>query len=132
MLNVLLAVDDSEASRRAAAKIAEMGSWWKADRLDLLNVQPDQAGFGEPLPYAIQQKAEALARAAGARVLEAARAAMTNVSPAAGGVVELGDPATQIAEAAGRLDSTLIALGFHGAGALEALVMGSVTTKVLH
>lgn len=132
MLNVLLAVDDSEASRRAAAKVAEMGGWWKADRLDLLNVQPDQSGFGEPLPYAIQQKAEALARAAGERVLEAARGAMTKVPPVAGGTVELGDPATQIAGAAERLDSTLIVVGFHGAGALEALFMGSVTTKVLH
>lgn len=131
MLDILLAVDGSEASLRATAKLAEMANWWKVRHFHLLNVQPEPPAFAEPLPYAIQQQAEALARAAGERTLDAARVVLKLLPPPTS-AVESGDPATVIARTAEQRDSTIIALGHHGAGALASFLMGPVTTRVLH
>lgn len=46
--------------------------------------------------------------------------------------VEHGDPAAQILETAAEEDADLIVMGTHGLTGYEAILMGSVTNKVLH
>ncbi len=131
MLKILLAFDGSEASLRAAGKIAAMARWWKVDEMCVLNVQPEPSALGEPFAFDAQQRAQALARAAGEQVLTAALALFKDTSHSATSAVELGDAATVIAAQAESRNSTFIALGSHGAGALIGFPIGSVTTKVL-
>ena len=47
-------------------------------------------------------------------------------------VVEGGDPATEIAEEADRRHADLVVMGTHERGALERVLAGSVTERVLH
>jgi nucleotide-binding universal stress UspA family protein len=65
-----------------------------------------------------------------ARLDEFARAACPDV-PVGGMVVE-GNPAEKIAEAARTLEADLLTMPTHGYGAFRRLLIGSVTSKVLH
>jgi nucleotide-binding universal stress UspA family protein len=47
-------------------------------------------------------------------------------------IVETGDPPHRILEAARKEHADMIVMGTHGAGGYEAILMGSVTNKVLH
>ena len=131
-MDVLLAVDESAASLRAAGALAEMAGWWKFAGVRLLNVQPEPSAYGDLLPHALKQRADAVAQAAGERALAAARGALAQIAAPVAGAVEFGDPATVIVRVAESRESGIIALGSHGASALGNLLAGSVTIKVLH
>ena len=132
MPKILFAVDGSEASLRAARGLAELLSWWKATEVEVLNVQPKPFILNELVPHLLRERAESRAREEGERALAMADTLLRDVATRCATTVLFGDAATAIARAAVTLDCAIIAMGSHGAGAVESFVTGSVTTKVIH
>jgi nucleotide-binding universal stress UspA family protein len=132
MPNILLAVDGSEASLRAARGLAGVLSWWKATDVEILNVQPEPSLLSELVPHALRERAEARVREEGERALATAGALLQQTGGTCVTTVRFGDPATAISHAAEALDGAIIAIGSHGAGVVSGLLTGSVTNKVIH
>jgi nucleotide-binding universal stress UspA family protein len=133
MSRVLLAVDGSDASVRAAEKLARVIDHWKArPELHVLTVHvntpfADRAtgliGADAVKRYYDEESAEALAPARAK--LDAAGVRYT-VHTAVGEVSE------KIVGTAKSLGCELIAMGTHGRGKVGTMVLGSVAQKVLH
>lgn len=128
---ILAATDGSQAAERAVVFAAGLAASCGAE-LVVLTVDDEVASrelqvFGriehvvtsellESQHAAIFVNARALAAGAGA-------ANVTTMS-------ETGDPATQILDAARKIDANLIVTGRRGCGRLEGLILGSVSQKL--
>jgi nucleotide-binding universal stress UspA family protein len=138
--NVIVPIDGSESSRSALAFAAYLARLAPA-RLHLLHVTlPTPAelmrSMGYPAVTLRQAEASAAAfeqgRAEGARkILADARSQVprgADVEEAIGS----GDPARFILEYAARQTAPAIVMGSHGHSEAEELLLGSVSSKVLH
>jgi len=119
--------DDSAAALAAAARLAQGAS------LDLLHAF--EAPFESTLQLAGAPQAEIDRHRREAR--DAARAAMNamieklGLAPRASRILEHGYAPARIAEAEQRIGADLLAIGKHGKGAVEELLLGSVTLHAL-
>jgi nucleotide-binding universal stress UspA family protein len=129
---ILVPVDFSRRSLGMVHYACKLGARYKAE-VTLLNVIETPCygvpGAGLELPAFAPVLPEWKAQHE-ARLDEFARAACPDV-PVGGMVVE-GNPAEKIAEAARTLEADLLTMPTHGYGAFRRLLIGSVTSKVLH
>jgi nucleotide-binding universal stress UspA family protein len=132
MPNILLAVDGSEASLRAARGLSGVLGWWNAADVEVLNVQPEPSLLAELVPHALRERAEARMRQEGERAMETVGKLLGDAGVRHVSTVRFGDPATAISKAAQALDGAVIAMGSHGAGVVGSVLTGSVTNKVIH
>lgn len=132
-MKILLAVDGSEASARAAAKLAETLGWYReTPQIDLLTVHLPVPKFGhmgsvvthEMVERHYHEESEA-ALASARRLLDAA-----GVKYATHRAV--GPIAETIVEQAKALGADQIVMGTRGMSAVSNMVLGSIATKVLH
>jgi nucleotide-binding universal stress UspA family protein len=65
-------------------------------------------------------------------VLYAARDVLERKGIATTGLAPVGDPADEILRAARHVEAELIVMGARSLGRVERLVLGSVSTKVMH
>ena len=65
-------------------------------------------------------------------VLFAARDVLERAGIAAAGLAPIGDPADEILKTAKQFEAELIVMGARSLGTIERLVLGSVSTKVMH
>ena len=65
-------------------------------------------------------------------VLLAARDVLERAGIAAAGLAPIGDPADEILKTAKQFEAELIVMGARSLGTIERLVLGSVSTKVMH
>ena len=118
----LLAVDHSDNALRAVAHAADLASRLGACSLHLIHVQPwlsREAAEAELAHRALETTARA-------RELLDARGLSWRLH------TEMGDPAERILDCAARLQATSIVIGSRGFNAVESLLIGSVTYKVMH
>jgi nucleotide-binding universal stress UspA family protein len=132
MANILLAVDGSEASLRAARGLAGVLGWWNGADVEVLNVQPEPSLLAELVPHALRDRAEARMRQEGERALETVGKLLEDAGARLVSTVRFGDPAVAISKAAEALDGAIVAMGSHGAGVIGSMLTGSVTNKVIH
>lgn len=133
MKRVLVPVDASESSLRAVRRIVREREWHREpDRFEihLLNVQ-------QPLPGDVQMfiSADELKRyhyEQGTQALQPARGILDEAGVPYAVHVCPGDPADIIARFAQEHGCDEIVMGTQGRSAIAGLVLGSVTTKVLH
>jgi len=117
----LVAVDGSACSLRAVAASARLAAGGQGDVLDLVNVQP----------WLSKEAAESeLAQRGWAATAPARQLLQASATPWRLHVL-MGEDATTIVHLAESLDSLGICLGSHGWTAAEAVLLGSVTSKVL-
>jgi nucleotide-binding universal stress UspA family protein len=130
-MNILLAADNSEFTRRAARHLVTHLAWFaQAPRVFVLHVHP-------PVPY--PGAAARAGKAAIDRYLEddsqaALRVATKELDKAKVGYTAYwttGNVAEQVAAAVKKHRIDLVVMGSHGEGALSNLVLGSVATKVI-
>lgn len=122
---ILIAVDGSEVSQRALGRAAML----LKEGADLAVVtvarplypHPPYSGFADPEDEEQQQK-----------VLAAARDALDRAGIAATPFAPVGDPADEILKAAKQFEADLIVMGARSLGPVKRLVLGSVSTKVMH
>jgi len=133
MLNVLLPVDGSESAARATQKLIETLRWYKEQPgIDLLAVHLPVPRFpnmgvvisNEMLERYYADECEAML-APSKKALDAAGVKYTAHTL-------VGAIAESIVEQAKRSGSNMIYMGTRGMTALSNMVLGSVTTRVLH
>lgn len=124
-LRILIAVDGSEVSRRALERVARLLK--EGAEVALVTVarpiysQPPFTGYADPKDKDEQRQ-----------VLYAARDALEREGIAATGLAPVGDPADEILRAARHVEADLIVMGARSLGSVKRLVLGSVSTKVMH
>lgn len=134
MKKILLAVDGSDHSIRAARLAGELSSHFDAT-VDIINVVPEArlaapiAEYAELEHVYITQRD--LLKSAGSEIV--ARAS-SEVGDAGGRVrkveVEIGSPARTIVEFADAWEADCIVMGRRGLGDIKGLLMGSVSHRV--
>jgi len=132
-VRILLAVDGSEPSARAAAKVAETIGWYtETPRVDVLTVHLPVPKFGhmgsvvthEMVERHYTEESEA-ALAPTRKVLDAAGVKYTSHRA-------VGPIAETIVAQAQALGADQIVMGTRGLSAISNMVVGSIATKVLH
>jgi nucleotide-binding universal stress UspA family protein len=130
---ILFPFDGSDAARRACGQLVLLALAERSEVL-LLNVQP-KLPMRELLLAgrlsAVRRLREPL-RAAGMKVLAAAQRPLDQAGIPCTLHVEFGDAAEVIARLAKRHSCDQIVMGARGLGKLRGMLLGSVTTKVLH
>jgi nucleotide-binding universal stress UspA family protein len=122
---ILIAVDGSEVSQRALARVARFLK--EEAEVALVTVARPiyrdrrYTGYADPKDEDEQRK-----------VLFAARDVLERAEVAATGLAPVGDPADEILHAAKQFEAELIVMGARSLGTVERLVLGSVSTKVMH
>ena len=128
---ILLPVDGSEGSARAAQHVAGIAAMAKDLEVHLVNVQP----LGDDWMVRRMIKPEELVtleREWGESAIAPARAILKAAGVACVEHIEQGEIAPTIARLAEKLGSNQIVMGTRGHSALGDLVLGSVAVKVLH
>ena len=124
MPRILIAYDGSDASQRALERVT---TFMKDADVAIVTVarpiyrDPPYTGYADPKDEDEQR-----------RVLLAARDALARAGIAATGFAPVGDPADEILAAAKAFDAELIVIGARALGTVGRLVLGSVSTKVMH
>lgn len=115
---ILVAVDGSRESKRAASLSGVLAPAWKA-HVTVLHVVEPPPWVGPELPEAILKQAEP-------------GLTVANRGKLADFAVDRGRAAPTIVKAAATLHAGLIILGSRGLGSLETLIVGSVSNTVAH
>lgn len=121
---ILIAHDGSDAAQRALERVMR---FMKAADVAVVTVarpiyrDPPYTGYADPKDEEEQQ-----------RVLRAARDALAREGIAATEFAPVGDPADEILATAKTYEADLIVVGARSLGMIERLMLGSVSTKVIH
>jgi nucleotide-binding universal stress UspA family protein len=131
-MNILLAVDGSTYSRKAASWLARHAAALRSrPRITLLTVHV-------PVPYrGVRSVGASVAgmdryyETECEKALAPASLVLRRAGIAHEALWRVGDPAAEIAATAKKRRASLVVMGSHGKGALAGLVLGSTVTKVL-
>lgn len=135
MRKVLIPFDGSPAAMRAVEQVAALAAkMTAAPEVILLAVVPP-AGFGDQLLKSKPSDIQALQKPAlesARKEMDAAAAALSKSGITAQVHVEVGAPEEIIAHYGSAYHCDMIVMGTRGLGAIEGLLLGSVTTKTVH
>ena len=133
MDTIVVATDGSAAGTAALAEAIELAKA-TGDRLLVVTVwRPLQGDFG--LPYSnlsLSTELIAAERERAERTLAEAKAEAERVGLAVETVLRSGDPAGEICAVAASERARLLVIGSHGHGAVLSVLLGSVSSAVLH
>ena len=129
---ILVAWDSSAHAQRALAESIELTRAIDGE-LSIICVGPEMTDMvlGYAAPASSFERLRADIEAAHREALDAAVATVPKDIPVEG-LLRIGDPATEIVEAARAGGHDLIVMGSRGRGALGSLLLGSVSHRVLH
>jgi nucleotide-binding universal stress UspA family protein len=131
MKKLLLPVDGSPSSRRAAEFAVRLAGGREGARILLLNVQSPVMAW-EISPHVTAEMVNRIHEKAGREAIKGAREAIEAAGVPWEEHLLVGDPAEIIARVAKDEGADGIVMGTRGLGAVKSLVMGSVATKVVH
>jgi nucleotide-binding universal stress UspA family protein len=121
---VLVAYDGSDVSKAALQRVARFMSGAEVGLVTVARPiyrDPRYTGYADPKDEEEQR-----------RVLEDARDALAQAGISPIGLAPVGDPAEEILATAKSFEAELIVMGPRSLGTVKRLVLGSVSTKVMH
>ena len=131
MTKLLLPVDGSPSSRRAAELAVRLAGGREGAKVLLLNVQSPVMAW-EISPHVTAEMVNQIHEKAGREAIKAAREALESSGLAWEEHLLVGEPAEIIARVAEQERVDGVVMGTRGLGPVKGLVMGSVATKVVH
>lgn len=131
MKKLLLPVDGSPSSRRAAELAVRMLSGKPGARVLLANAQPPVMAW-EISPHVTAEMVNRIHEKAGREAVRAAREVLDAAGIACEEHLLVGEPAEIIARVAEEQRVDGIVMGTRGLGPVKGLVLGSVANKVIH
>lgn len=129
-MKLLLPVDGSDVSLKAVQAAMSLLQQGLAAEIVLANVQ-EPANLYEMMTAQDPDVLDRVSQAAGADILEPARAMLMMAEIGFESEVASGDPAHGIVDIAERHGCDLIVMGARGTGALRSVLLGSVSNEVL-
>lgn len=126
MRNIVVGYDGSEHAKKALERAAELTSGGTVTVVAVAGVPPTTPVHGATAPSVRTEVEEAQ------RELDDAKAALASKGVAVKLVEGRGDPAEAILEAAKGEGADLIVVGTRGLNAAARLLLGSVSTSVVH
>lgn len=130
-MKILLAVDGSPYTAKAVKYLASHLDWFQGEReLHLLHVEP-RIPLGHARAVVGSEAVENYYREESQAALAAAEKLLQKNGIPFQASYLVGDVAAEIQAYAKKNKIDMIVMGSHGHGALQSLVMGSVTAKVL-
>ena len=132
MGKILVPVDGSDSAMRALALAVKQAKEKSGTSLHVLTVHPPLRVYGEIAVYVGDKRMRELAAMHDRDVLGSAEKRLRRARVAHTVEALEGDPATVIAQRAKSLKCDSIVMGTRGLGRIPTLIMGSVTTKVIH
>lgn len=131
MLRLLVPVDGSAASERAIDHLLKKVGWYKNTiEIHLLNVQHPL--HGDVTMFVSQDQIKQFHHDEGLKALQAARDKLDAAGVPYVSHIGVGEPAPVITHYAREKQCDQIFMGTHGRGTVTGMLMGSVTTKVIH
>lgn len=132
MFKVLVPVDGSACSDRAVAQFIEHAAWFReTPEVHLLHVHAP-IPVGRVQQHVGHETLEAYYREESDVLLASAEKLLRDAGLAFSRHIHVGSAAEVIVKLARELECDIIFMGTHGRGALPAVVLGSVASKVLH
>lgn len=131
MLKLLVPVDGSDSAKRALRHALNLCGRNCEVELHLLNVQAPILDW-EVRRFLREEEIDQMLRQKSEEVLVEAEAAAVDAGCRTRRHMQVGDAAQAIADLAASLVCDQIVMGTHGRGAFQGLLLGSVSTKVLH
>lgn len=132
MRRLLIAIDGSDNALRAVRQAAALSSELREPpHLLLVNVQPVVVS-GAVRTFVNADQIDAWCRSEGEKALAGARDLLAAAGLAHEHHIVVGEPAETLSRMAREHGCDLIVIGTRGMNAFANLLMGSVTTKVLH
>lgn len=128
---ILVATDGSEESLAAAKMADKYIEKGLVKEVHLLNVAPNFASANFEMAFSSVEDLNALTRNYGEKILDETAKEIENRATIVKKVI-LGDAPTVICEYAKQHDCGMIIMGSRGNSQLKGLLLGSVSTKVLH
>jgi len=132
MYKILLPTDGSENALRAVHYAVSLARDHRAAALHLVTVQTDPIRYGEIAVYLDQEKLARALREQSETLLKPAEEVLRSAAVSYDKEILVGDVAPSIVRCAEELGCRVIVMGTRGMGALPNLMLGSVTTKVVH
>jgi len=129
---ILVPFDGSESAMRALRFAVERARVQPQGRVHLVTVHSPLRVYGEIQVYVGDKKAAEMAAQYNREILEPAEDVLRASGVAFASSTAEGDAAEQIVECAKTVGASEIVMGSRGLGRIAGLVMGSVTTKVVH
>lgn len=130
MLKILLPVDGSDNARKAVADFIPLLNWYaEKPELHLLNVQYPLRG--NVALFINQADIKQYHQEEGLKELQGTRALLDQAGVAYQYHIVVGDPAEMIVRFASEKQFNQIVMGPRGAGGIQGLLLGSVTSKVM-
>lgn len=130
MLKILLPVDGSDNAGKAVADFIALLEWYKEKpELHLLNVQ--YSLHGNVSLFINQADIKQYHQEEGLKELQDTRALLDQAGVAYHYHIVVGDPAEMIVRFASEKQFDQIVMGPRGAGGIQGLLLGSVTSKVM-
>jgi len=131
-MKILVPIDGSQNALRALKHVLDKQSWYAGGlELHLLNVQYPVASGGVKM-FIPQAELNAFYEEQGQAALKVARELAQASGVAVHARVGVGDLAGTIVSYASGENCDLIVMGTRGMGTVASMLLGSVTTKVIH
>ncbi|MEW5786598.1 MAG: universal stress protein [Pseudomonadota bacterium] len=131
MQKVLIPIDGSPGSERAVRHVVALGCLSCPLDVHLLHVQPPVSGW-EVKHFLRDTEIESMQAALAEEATQAARTILDEAKLTYTLHHEVGEVAETIAAFSEKCGCDQIVMGTRGMGSLEGLLLGSISTKVLH
>lgn len=131
MFNILIPVDGSACSERAVRHVVELSKLLGPMRVHVVNVQPAVTAW-EVKRFLREKEIDDLHQSLSEEATQAARALLDSAGIDYQLHHMVGEVAETIVELAADSGCSQIVMGTRGMGLVEGLLLGSISTKVLH